>query len=171
MKKALAILVLMLFIGAGVNKYVPSSFSSIVVLTGTFARAQVDTVFYARPPGLVGLAFSAHFKDSLKVQVVVAGRIIGGELMTLATADTLAPFTGFKDTSSSAMGVQGSTGNPSSALSATVTLTALPDVFRFIIKYDTTNVVRNAANTADSIATMGLTNPKVDYIIQQQFYK
>lgn len=154
----------------GVNFRAQVSHTAFTLTSGTFAKSQIDTIYYSRPEGLSGLAFSAHFKDSMKIQVVIAKKLVGGEPLVLVTADTLAEFTGFNDTSSSAMGFQGSSGNPSSSVSAVVTLTPYCDAFMFIIKYDTTSVVKSLVTPAnDSIAVLGISNPKVDYLFQQQF--
>lgn len=147
------ILMPLLFWGAGTVYFVQNTVSSQAMSSGTYANSAVDTIFYARQPGLVGLALSAHWKDSVGVTNAILRRVIGGELMAVQTGDTL--FT-VADSNTVVAGVQGSAANPSFADSKTITLTPQCDMFRIIVTY--------------ASSKNGVSNNKVDYIFQQQFY-
>lgn len=141
MKKIFVVLAILVscssMFGAGSQKIIPlTSGASKAVLSTTYANSQVDTVIFAREGGLSGLAFAAHFSDSVKVTSAVLRHIVDGEVFgTIATADTLTNFAAFVDTSTSAFGMKGSSGAPSSCVTNTVTLTPLGDAYWVIVTY------------------------------------
>jgi len=155
MKKVWVFLPLLglMFLGAGIKTGAPSAHGPYTdPIRGTFANSQADTIYYPRPAGLAVLAFAAHFKDSVSVDSVKVAYQVGGEL-TSTTQVLLSSFTAYANT---AAGVAGSSANPSGAVSNAVTFTPLTDVIRFIVSY------HSSGN--------GVTNNKVDYFFEQQFY-
>lgn len=156
MKKALIIAIALmglLFLGTGTKYTANVDHGPVSILNKTFSNSQVDTIYYQRQMGLATLAFAAHFKDSVSVDSVKLAYIVGGEITTTAQV-SLASFAAFSNTTA---GAAGSSADPSAAISNAVTFTPLTGILRFVIFY------HSSGN--------GVTNNKVDYFFQQQFYQ
>ena len=104
---------------------------AIVKNTKTYANSQVDTVVFTREAGLSGLAFGAHFKDSVSVTNVILRRVVDGAIQPVLAGDTL--YSSFAST------VDGSAGNSSFldgvGKTIAVTLAPLADQYLFIVTY------------------------------------
>lgn len=146
-------IIALVFLGAGGKYSANSDHGPISILNKTFSNSQVDTIYYSRPGGLATLAFAAHFKDSVSVDSVKLAYIVGGEITSTAQV-SLSSFAAFANTTA---GAAGSVANPSASVSNTITFTPLTDMLRFIVFY------HSSAN--------GVTNAKVDYYFEQQFYE
>lgn len=118
--------------------------SSVVV---TYAASQVDTLVYGRELGLNTLALSAQFNDSVSVTRIVVRRVINGVLQAVLAGDTLTAFNSFANVPNSA--------NPTSAVTAQVTIDPLCDVYWFIVTYASSN--------------QGTDNNTVSYILQKRY--
>ena len=153
MKKTIWVIAVgLMFIGAGVNTPITSWHRAQAFYSGTYANSAVDTLNFVRDPYLSALAFSPHFKDSVAVVTAILRRFVGGELLAVQAGDTLltAADTNF------VAGAYGTNANPSYVGYKAISLTPYCDAYRIIVTY---NASRN-----------GVTNNKVDYIFQQQFY-
>ena len=145
--------IIWMMMGAGSVYYVQENHRQTSLIYGTYANSAVDTIYIQRDPYLSGIAFSAHWKDSVAVTNAILRRMIGGELMAVQAGDTL--FT-VADSNTVATGITGSASNPSFSDTKTITVTPLCDQYRIIITYAATK--------------NGVTNNKVDYIVQKQYY-
>lgn len=141
-----AVIAMFLILGASGKVNVPQNSGLAVSKTSkAYADAQVDTVIFAREPGLAGLSFGAHFKDSVNVRSVVLRRVVDGIAEAVVSTDTLWQ----SDSSATAK-----------SKVATITLAPLPDVYWVIVTYATNN----------GGLVNGVTTPTAVYEFNKQYY-
>lgn len=148
----LSVILMVLFMGAQVTVS-PDQYYPIAKTDKNYANSQVDTIWYGRTAGLSGLAFAAHWQDSVNITSATVRRLIDGELMAAVTGDSLSiTLTGFSNFTA---GIKGTSADPSVGYVGTINMTPLCDQYRIILTYAGSN--------------NGVTNNKVRYEFLQQF--
>lgn len=133
-----------LFIGAGNNSTIPvRAGSQQTTIAVTYANSQVDTLRFIREPGLSGLSFGLHAKDSMSLTSVIVRRIVDGVQLAPVAGDTI-------------IGAVVSITNDTLKL-ATVTLAPICDEYRLYVTY---------AGSAN-----GVTTPTAVYVFNRQYTK